>query len=181
MKKENPRAHIQYRMNDTFDTGNVSLTATSYGLEIDDISTFVDVIKHSFSLSLDGTNETGKIRMTISFKSIYDDLYIGDPVQDESDGKWVTSIISTTLKTMSCSKYYTAWSKTGSMKLSNSNRLQTASANMMSGSIYVDEDENYMRMLYDHPEFDVETVYLLDCVQKKQSLNREQYKYARSD
>ena len=37
-------------------------------------------------------------------------------------------------------------------------------------------DENYMRMLYDHPEFDVETVYLLDCVQKKQPLNQEQYK-----
>jgi len=41
-------------------------------------------------------------------------------------------------------------------------------------------DENYMRMLYDHPEFDIETVYLLDCVQKKQPLNREQYKHLRS-
>ena len=41
-------------------------------------------------------------------------------------------------------------------------------------------DENYMRMLYDHPEFDVETVYLLDCVQKKQPLNQEQYKRLRS-
>ncbi|MCL2152839.1 MAG: hypothetical protein FWH57_07775 [Oscillospiraceae bacterium] len=87
VKKDNPRAHIQYRMNDTFDTGNVSLTATSYGLEIDNISTFMNIIKHSFNLSLDGTDEKGKIRMTISFKSIYDDLYIGDPVQDESDGK----------------------------------------------------------------------------------------------
>jgi ATP-dependent DNA helicase RecG len=37
-------------------------------------------------------------------------------------------------------------------------------------------DENYLRMLYDHPEFDIETVYLLDRVQKKQPLNREQYK-----
>jgi ATP-dependent DNA helicase RecG len=37
-------------------------------------------------------------------------------------------------------------------------------------------DENYMRMLYDHPEFDVETVYLLDCIQKKQPLSQEQYK-----
>ncbi|MDR1062230.1 MAG: putative DNA binding domain-containing protein [Clostridiales bacterium] len=36
-------------------------------------------------------------------------------------------------------------------------------------------DENYMRMLYDHPEFNIETVYLLDCVQKKQPLNPEQY------
>jgi ATP-dependent DNA helicase RecG len=41
-------------------------------------------------------------------------------------------------------------------------------------------DENYMRLLYDHPEFDIETVYLLDCVQKKQPLNQEQYKRLRS-
>ena len=41
-------------------------------------------------------------------------------------------------------------------------------------------DENYMRMLFDHPEFDVETVYLLDCIQKKQPLSREQYKQLRS-
>jgi ATP-dependent DNA helicase RecG len=41
-------------------------------------------------------------------------------------------------------------------------------------------DENYMRMLYDHPEFDIETVYLLDCVQKKQPLKPEQYKALRS-
>jgi len=41
-------------------------------------------------------------------------------------------------------------------------------------------DENYMRMLYDHPEFDVETVYLLDCVQKKQPLSQEQYKRLRA-
>ena len=68
-------------MNDTFNTGNVSLTAISYGLEIDNIKTFIDVIKNSFSISLNGTNEVGKIRMVISFKSIYDDLYIGDPVE----------------------------------------------------------------------------------------------------
>jgi ATP-dependent DNA helicase RecG len=41
-------------------------------------------------------------------------------------------------------------------------------------------DENYMRMLYDHPEFDIETVYLLDRVQKKEPLSREQYKHLRS-
>jgi len=41
-------------------------------------------------------------------------------------------------------------------------------------------DENYMRMLYDHPEFDVETVYLLDCVQKKLPLTKEQYKQLRN-
>ncbi|MCL2072275.1 MAG: transcriptional regulator, partial [Oscillospiraceae bacterium] len=35
-------------------------------------------------------------------------------------------------------------------------------------------------MLYDHPEFDIETVYLLDQVQKKQPLSREQYKRLRS-
>jgi ATP-dependent DNA helicase RecG len=40
-------------------------------------------------------------------------------------------------------------------------------------------DENYMRILYDHPEFDIETVYLFDCVQKKQSLTQEQYKRLR--
>ena len=81
VKRENPRAHIEYKMNDAFDTGNVSLTAISYGLEIEDIMTFIDVIKNSFSISLDGTNEVGKICMVISFKSIYDDLYIGDPVE----------------------------------------------------------------------------------------------------
>jgi ATP-dependent DNA helicase RecG len=41
-------------------------------------------------------------------------------------------------------------------------------------------DENYMRILYDHPEFDIETVYLLDCIQKKQPLGQEQYKHLRS-
>ena len=41
-------------------------------------------------------------------------------------------------------------------------------------------DENYMRLLYDHPEYDIETVYLLDCVQKNQALSTEQYKYLRS-
>ena len=41
-------------------------------------------------------------------------------------------------------------------------------------------DENYMRMLYDHPEFDIETVYLLDQVQKKIPLGKEQYKHLRS-
>jgi ATP-dependent DNA helicase RecG len=41
-------------------------------------------------------------------------------------------------------------------------------------------DENYMRMLYDHPEFDIETVYLLDRVQKKLPLEKNQYKHLRS-
>jgi ATP-dependent DNA helicase RecG len=41
-------------------------------------------------------------------------------------------------------------------------------------------DENYMRMLYDHPEFDIEIVYLLDCVQKRQPLKPAQYKALRS-
>ena len=41
-------------------------------------------------------------------------------------------------------------------------------------------DENYMRILYDHPEFDLETVYLLDRVQKKEALTSEQYKHLRS-
>jgi len=41
-------------------------------------------------------------------------------------------------------------------------------------------DKNYTHMLYDHPEFDIETVYLLDQVQKKQPLTKEQYKVLRS-
>jgi len=41
-------------------------------------------------------------------------------------------------------------------------------------------DKNYTHMLYDHPEFDIETVYLLDQVQKKQLLKKEQYKALRS-
>jgi ATP-dependent DNA helicase RecG len=41
-------------------------------------------------------------------------------------------------------------------------------------------DENYLRMLYDHPEFDIETVYLLDRVQKKLPLEKAQYKHLRS-
>jgi ATP-dependent DNA helicase RecG len=40
-------------------------------------------------------------------------------------------------------------------------------------------DENYMRILYDYPELDVETVYLLDCVQKRQKLTTDQYKILR--
>ena len=41
-------------------------------------------------------------------------------------------------------------------------------------------DNNYTYMLYDHPEFDIETVYLLDRVQKRQPLTKEQYKHLRS-
>jgi len=41
-------------------------------------------------------------------------------------------------------------------------------------------DENYMRMLFDHPDFDLETVYLLDQVQKKLPIKKEQYKALRS-
>jgi len=41
-------------------------------------------------------------------------------------------------------------------------------------------DVNYTYMLYDHPEFDIETVYLLDQVQKRQQLSKEQYMHLRS-
>ena len=41
-------------------------------------------------------------------------------------------------------------------------------------------DENYMRVLFDFPEFDLETVYLLDRVQKREPLNKEQYKKLRN-
>lgn len=35
-------------------------------------------------------------------------------------------------------------------------------------------DENYTRVLFDHPEFDLETVYLIDRVQKHLPLSKEQ-------
>ena len=41
-------------------------------------------------------------------------------------------------------------------------------------------DKNYTHMLYDHPEFDIETAYLLDQVQKKIPLEKEQYKTLRN-
>ena len=41
-------------------------------------------------------------------------------------------------------------------------------------------DVNYTYMLYDHPEFDIETVYLIDQVQKRQPLSKEQYMHLRS-
>ena len=41
-------------------------------------------------------------------------------------------------------------------------------------------DKNYTHMLYDHPEFDIETAYLLDQVQKKMPLKKEQYKTLRN-
>ncbi len=40
-------------------------------------------------------------------------------------------------------------------------------------------DENYTRVLYDHPEFDLTTVYLIDKVQKHESLEKTEVKYLR--
>jgi ATP-dependent DNA helicase RecG len=41
-------------------------------------------------------------------------------------------------------------------------------------------DENYSRVLFDHPEFDLETVFLIDKVQKRIPLTREQLKRLRT-
>jgi ATP-dependent DNA helicase RecG len=41
-------------------------------------------------------------------------------------------------------------------------------------------DENYSRVLFDHPEFDLETVYLIDKVQKRIPLDKEQLKKLRA-
>jgi ATP-dependent DNA helicase RecG len=41
-------------------------------------------------------------------------------------------------------------------------------------------DENYSRVLFDHPEFDLETVFLIDRVQKHMPLEKEQLKRLRA-
>jgi ATP-dependent DNA helicase RecG len=41
-------------------------------------------------------------------------------------------------------------------------------------------DENYTRVLYDHPEFDLETVFFIDKVQKHIPIDKEQLKLLRS-
>ena len=76
LQKDNPTATIEYKLNDAFDRGIASITAISYSLDIDDIALFIDAIKDSFGIELMGSNEKDKIRMTISFRSIYDDLLI---------------------------------------------------------------------------------------------------------
>lgn len=40
-------------------------------------------------------------------------------------------------------------------------------------------DENYSRVLFDNPNFDIETVFLIDCVQKHKSITKEAVKYLR--
>ena len=40
-------------------------------------------------------------------------------------------------------------------------------------------DENYSRVLFDNPNFDIETVFLIDCVQKHKPINKEAVKYLR--
>lgn len=41
-------------------------------------------------------------------------------------------------------------------------------------------DENYSRVLFDHPEFDLETVFMIDKVQKRIPLEKEQLKRLRA-
>jgi ATP-dependent DNA helicase RecG len=41
-------------------------------------------------------------------------------------------------------------------------------------------DENYSRVLFNHPEFDLETVFLIDKVQKRQKLEKSEVKLLRS-
>ena len=40
-------------------------------------------------------------------------------------------------------------------------------------------DENYSRVLFDNPNFDMETVFLIDRVQKQQPISKEELKYLR--
>lgn len=40
-------------------------------------------------------------------------------------------------------------------------------------------NDNYTRVLFEHPEFDIETVYLIDQVQKGKPINKEAIKYLR--
>lgn len=40
-------------------------------------------------------------------------------------------------------------------------------------------DENYSRVLFDNPDFDIETVFLIDRVQKKKSISKDTAKYLR--
>lgn len=40
-------------------------------------------------------------------------------------------------------------------------------------------DENYSRVLYDNPNFDIETVFLIDCVQKHKYISKEAVKHLR--
>lgn len=40
-------------------------------------------------------------------------------------------------------------------------------------------DENYTHVLFDNPDFDLVTVYLMDCVQKHKPISREAVKYLR--
>ena len=40
-------------------------------------------------------------------------------------------------------------------------------------------NDNYIRVLFEHPEFDIETVYLIDQVQKGKPINKEAIKYLR--
>ena len=77
-QRDNPTAEISYKLNDPFDTGQASITIMSYSLEIEDIRGFVNALTNSVGLELLGSNELGNIRLTITFKTIYENLYIGD-------------------------------------------------------------------------------------------------------
>jgi len=40
-------------------------------------------------------------------------------------------------------------------------------------------DDNYARVLYDNPDFDLQTVFLIDCVQKHKEITKDAVKYLR--
>lgn len=40
-------------------------------------------------------------------------------------------------------------------------------------------DENYSRVLYDNPDFDIETVFLIDRIQKRKAISKDAVKYLR--
>lgn len=55
-----------------------------------------------------------------------------------------------------------------------------AIANKVSVTVYGKViDENYSRVLYDNPDFDIETAYLIDCVQKHKPISKEAVKHLR--
>jgi len=77
-QKDNPTAEISYKLNDSFDTGMVSISIVSYSINIDDTKGFINALTNSVGIELFGSNKQNKICMTVTFKTIYKDLFIGD-------------------------------------------------------------------------------------------------------
>ena len=57
---------------------------------------------------------------------------------------------------------------------------ELATANQVGVTVYGKLiDENYSRVLHDNPDFDIETAYLIDCVQKHKPISNDALKYLR--